>query len=115
MWYLNPKIIFIILLICVFGFGIYKIYSLKSELAELKSTYEKVSIASTLQNAEVEKLQTFSKVLENNLNIAVEQNKKINYDFNVLRDKFNKKPIPESCSGKLEYLKSNIQESNKLW
>jgi hypothetical protein len=96
------------------GYHYWKVSSLESELEKTKSTLAAMTIANDIQTAEVTRLETLGKMVSDNLKEAQKKNEKMASDFAALKDKFGR-VVPKTCEGQMEYLITNVKETNTLW
>lgn len=84
-------------------------------LTEMTSSYEKLAMATQLQNSEILRLSSLGSELRGMLNNATKNNAEIDKKWRTIIGKLNVDSVPEDCGGALNHLRNTSKALAKEW
>lgn len=105
----------IVAVIAAFYFQHSHITKLETQLIECSAAKVKLEDAIEVQNKSIEESERKRKALQDTIDLAVEDNKKLGQENKKLKDKLTSIPIPEKCVDQVSELRSTMKDFAKKW
>ena len=97
------------------AYHLWVVNSLESDLAECRIDYAKLSAASDIQNAEVDRLFSLGKQYGNLVDEAKKANESESKRWASVYEKLGSSKIPVDCDGAMTHLRETLNETAQEW